>query len=30
MPSLPASELADDTLAEWLKFFAGHQGREDE
>jgi hypothetical protein len=30
MPSIPASELADETLAEWLKFFAGHQGREDE
>ena len=30
MPSIPASELADETLAEWLKFFAGHQGRGDE
>lgn len=30
MPAVPASELADETLAEWLKFFAGHQAGEDE
>jgi len=31
MPAVPASELADETLAEWLKFFAGHQaGEQDE
>ena len=30
MPSISSSELADETLAEWLKFFAGHQGRDRE
>ena len=28
LQAMPPSGLADEALAEWLKFFAGHKGRD--